>query len=119
MAEDLVGSVSWPVFVLLTLVGFGWVAYMAATSLARLWRPWWQILMYGAILGLGNRVLEMMLYNGYVLSGRAYLVDTTYIIVVMLLSYRMSLARMMITQYPWLYERAGLFGWREREVGHG
>jgi branched-chain amino acid transport system ATP-binding protein len=119
MAEDLVGSVSWPVFVLVTLVGFGWVAYMAATALARMWRPWWQVLMYGAILGLGNRILEMMLYNGYLLSGRAYVVDTAYIMLVMLLSYRMALVHKMTTQYPWLYERTSLFGWREREAARG
>src|SRR5207244_272496 len=112
-------SVSWTVFVLLILGGFGWVAYMAATALARMWRPWWQIFLYGAILGLASRTLEMMLYEGTLLSGRAYLIDTAYIIVVMLLSYRMALSHMMITQYPWLYERTGLFGWREREGARG
>ena len=33
MAYDLVGSVSWPVFIFVTLVLFGWVAVMAATAL--------------------------------------------------------------------------------------
>jgi hypothetical protein len=114
MAEDIVGSVSWPVFVGLTLVMFGWLAFMAATALARMWRPWWSTIAYGIILGIANRVLETMLYEGRLLSLRAYLVDTVYIVVVMLVSYRLALARRMILQYPWLYERVGPFGWRPK-----
>jgi branched-chain amino acid transport system ATP-binding protein len=117
MAEELVGSVSWPVFVGLTLVMFGWLAFMAATALARMWRPWWSNIAYGLILGVGNRILEMMLYDGRLLSLRGYLVDTAYIVAVMLLFYRGALARRMVQQYPWLYERAGPFGWRERASG--
>jgi hypothetical protein len=30
------------------------------------------------------------------------------------LSFRLTLARQMPLQYPWLYERRGLFGWREK-----
>lgn len=119
MADDLVGSVSWPVFFGLTVVLFGWLAFMAATALARMWRPWWSNIAYGLILGLADRVLEMMLYEGHLLSLRGYLVDTAFIVAVMLLSYRAALARRMVLQYPWLYEPAGPFGWRPREAGHG
>jgi hypothetical protein len=114
MAQEVVGSVSWSVFVLMTLVGFGWVSYMAATGLARSWRPWWQVVFYGAILGVANRLLEMMLYQGELLSLVGYVVDTVYIIGMMLLSYRLALTRIMVMQYPWLYERAGILSWREK-----
>jgi hypothetical protein len=114
MALELVGSVSWPVFIFLTLVLFGWVAMMAATALARMWRPWWQNIAYGLILGLANRLLEMMLFKGLLLSPQGYVVDTLYIIAVMLLSYRIALTRGMVVQYPWLYERDGLFQWRAK-----
>jgi hypothetical protein len=53
------------------------------------------------------------------LSLRGYLVDTAYIIAVMLVTYRMALRRRMLSQYPWLYESAGLFQWRERATGNG
>jgi hypothetical protein len=119
MAYDLVGSVSWPVFVFVTLVLFGWVAIMAATALARMWRPWWQNIAYGLILGLANRVLEMMLFNGPLLSLQGYIVDTTYIVIVMLLVYRAALTRRMLIQYPWLYERVGPFEWRPKVTGNG
>jgi small-conductance mechanosensitive channel len=111
---DLVGSVSWSVFFFLTLVVFGWVAMMAATALARMWRPWWSNIFYGLILGLANRLLEMMLFTGPLLSLQGYIVDTAYIVVVMLLSYRAALARGMVVQYPWLYERSGPFQWRTK-----
>jgi hypothetical protein len=114
MSLDLVGSVSWPVFFGLTLLVFGWVAMMAATALARMWRPWWSNIAYGLILGLANRLLEMMLFTGPLLSLQGYVVDTVYIILVMLLSYRVALTRGMVVQYPWLYERSGLFQWRAR-----
>jgi hypothetical protein len=29
-------------------------------------------------------------------------------------AHRLTLARKMASQYPWIYERAGLLGWRER-----
>jgi hypothetical protein len=111
---ELVGSVSWPVFVFLTLVAFGWVGLMAATALARMWRPWWSNIAYGLILGLANRLLEMMLFKGPLLSLQGYVVDTVYIVIVMLLSYRAALTRGMVVQYPWLYERSGPFQWRAK-----
>jgi hypothetical protein len=117
MADELVGSVSWPVFIGLTLIGFGWVGYMSATALARTWRPWWQVVVYGVFLGVANRLMEMMLFEGYLLSGLGYLVGTAYLIAIMLISYRIALSAMMISQYPWLYERTGLFSWRERPAG--
>jgi hypothetical protein len=114
MALELVGSVSWSVFIFVTVLLFGWVSIIAATALARTWRPWWSNIAYGLILGLANRLLEMMLFKGPLLSPQGYVVDTLYITIVMLLSYRAALARGMIVQYPWLYERAGLFQWRAK-----
>jgi hypothetical protein len=79
-----------------------------------MWRPWWSNIFYGLILGLANRLLEMMLFTGPLLSLQGYVVDTAYIVVVMLLSYRAALARGMVVQYPWLYERSGPFQWRTK-----
>ncbi len=114
MSAELVGSVSWPVFFFVTVVLFGWVATMAATALARMWRPWWSNIAYGLILGLSDRLLEMMLFKGSLLSPQGYVIDTTYIVIVMLLSYRAAMTRGMVVQYPWLYERSGPFQWRAK-----
>jgi len=32
-------------------------------------------------------------------------------------AYRLTLARRMTVQYPWLYERTGIFTWRNRKSG--
>ena len=32
------------------------------------------------------------------------------------LAFRVTQAGCMVAQYPWLYERAGLFAWRERRA---
>ena len=61
----------------------------------------------------------MMLFNGPLLSLQGYIVDTTYIVVVMLLAYRAALTRRMLIQYPWLYERVGPFEWRAKVTGNG
>jgi hypothetical protein len=119
MARELVGSVSWPVFIGVTLIMFGWLGFMAATALARMWRPWWANIAYGLILALADRILEAMLYRGPLLSLRGYIVDAVYIVAVMLFSYRAALARRMTRQYPWLYERVDLFRWRSRAGANG
>ena len=31
-------------------------------------------------------------------------------------AFRLTLARRVPLQYPWLYERRGLFGWREKRA---
>jgi branched-chain amino acid transport system ATP-binding protein len=116
-AYEAVGSVSWPVFIGVTVIIFGWLGLMAATALVRMWRPWWANIVYGLILGLADRLFETMLFDGSLLHWGAYVVDTIYIIAVMLISYRLALTRRMIAQYPWLYERAGLFQWREKVTG--
>lgn len=46
-----------------------------------------------------------------------FLIDTTILIGISLLAYRMTQARKMVGQYPWLYERSGLLGWREKGRG--
>lgn len=117
MSVALVGGVSWAEFIFLTLGFFGWLGFMAASSLGQLWRPVWLIIPYGLSLAAACRVLEMMLFQGEVLSLRGFLVTAVYLLTVMLLSYRAAATKMMVTQYPWLYERAGPFGWREKSPG--
>ena len=60
-----------------------------------------QFLVYGLFDGDGTIISGFMIVWAY-LSG------------VFLFAYRLTQARKMVTQYPWLYERQGLFGWRQR-----
>ena len=114
MAETLIGSSSWPEFVFGTILLFGWAAYMAAQALARTWRPWYSCFFYGALLGVGSRLFDFMLFVGPLSSLRGLAVNVVYLIAVMLVAHRWTLSRMMVSQYPWLYEPAGPFAWREK-----
>ena len=71
------------------------------------------------LLGFADRFLIWGLFRGepWLLSG--YLVDTAYLVGLGLLSYRLTEARKMVMQYPWLYERAGLLSWRAKGEGDG
>ena len=102
------------VYVGLTLVIMGCAAYMTGMGLANTWRPVWQPVFYSALLGFADRFLVFSLFDGELLSLTGYLIDSLSLIVISLFAYRSAQARLMVSQYPWLYERAGLFGWREK-----
>lgn len=103
-------------------VVFGGFALMTGQAIARTWRPWTHCVGYGLLLMLGARLLEFVLFIGraqslddYVFSNLGFVfINTAYLIAVCLLAHRVTLARMMVTQYPWVYERAGLFSWRAK-----
>ena len=96
----------------------GFAAFITGQALASTWRPMWQMIPYGLMLGIADRFLVWGLFDnpdGVSITG--YLIDTAYLIAVGLAAYRLTLARRMVTQYPWLYERAGPFGWAGQAVG--
>ena len=113
---------NWVQIAVNAFVLYGWFALMAGQALARTWRPWGQCIGYGLLLSLGARLMEYMLFIGRAQNLDAYVIEnlgfatvgTIYLIAVTLAAHRLWLARMMVTQYPWLYERAGLFAWRPK-----
>jgi branched-chain amino acid transport system ATP-binding protein len=112
--EDILGT-SWPIFVGLTVVLFGGAAFMLGQAVAGTWRPGWQILPYGLMLGIANQFLTFALFQGPFGALVPYLVDTAILTALAALSYRLTKVHKMVTQYPWLYERTGLFSWRAKE----
>lgn len=111
--HDLLGS-DLPVFIGLTVVLFGFTAFMTGQALARTWRGWWQALPYALLLSLTARFLTYALFDEPLLHLTGWLIQYLYIVAVILVVYRLTRARTMVTQYPWLYEPVGLFGWREK-----
>jgi branched-chain amino acid transport system ATP-binding protein len=105
---------TWPAMIWITLIFMGGCAFMTGQSLARTWRPLWQTIPYALLLGLADRFLVFALFEGQLLSIAGYLADGTFLVAVAVATYRATRARMMVTQYPWLYQRDGLFGWREK-----
>ncbi len=113
---------SWLGISISAFVVFGGFALMTGQALGRTWRPWPQSIGYGVLLSLGARLTEFVLFIGRAQNLDAYIIDnavfalgnTVYLIAVTLLAHRITLARIMVTQYPWMYERSGLFSWRAK-----
>lgn len=101
-------------FVIITVILMGGAAFSMGRNLAMRWRPMWHCAVYGVLLGCADRFLAFALSDGELLSVAGFLLDTAVIEVIGLTAYRLSQAHMMVAQYPWLYERSGLFGWREK-----
>jgi len=115
----------------LTLILFGGTSCLMGNAIADTWRPWWQNIAYGCLLAVADQFLGFALFDGpfFVDSlvssdsqplGAAlaeYLFDAVVLSAISLLAYRITLARKMVTQYPWLYERTGLLAWRAKSQG--
>jgi hypothetical protein len=106
-------TIDWPVFIGVTLILFGFAAAATGRALAATWRPAYWTVPYAALLGLVDRFLHWSLFQGALLAPLGYVMDTAVLLVVALVAYRMTQASKMVRQYPWLYQRAGLFSWRE------
>jgi hypothetical protein len=98
----------------LTVCLMGFAAFMTGQAIAVTWKPAWHCLAYALLLGLGDRFLAYALFGGHLLSLAAYLIDTTTLFGIALLAWRLGRVRKMVSQYPWLYERAGPLSWRAK-----
>ncbi len=106
-----------PIFLIMTVIIGGGLAYLAGQSLASKWRPMWMAIAYMIPMGLALRFFHYALFNGELLTLHYFIVDTAVLIAFAVLGYRLTKARQMVKQYPWLYEPAGPFGWRPRQPG--
>lgn len=113
---DAVLGSSLLVFIGLTLVVFGGCGWLTGQALAQGWKPMGMVFAYSLLMGLGDRFLVFALFGGELLSLWGYVFHTGVLAVIVWLSYSAGMARRMVRQYPWLYERVGLFGWRERRT---
>lgn len=111
--EAILGAGPWT-FLFNTVILMGFAAFMTGQAQANAWRPMWQIVPYGFMLGLADRFFSWGLGSGVGLSITGYIIDTAYLFGVAMIAYRMTLTHKMVSQYPWLYERSGLFSWRAR-----
>lgn len=101
-------------FLGLTVLVFGGCGVLTGQSLAEGWKPLPVAIAYTILLGLGDRFLIWGLAGGTLLSVYGFVVHTVVIGAITLTAYRVAIARRMVSQYPWLYERSGPFGWRDR-----
>jgi len=104
------------VFLFLTVIIFGGASFMMGQAIAETWRPVWQNIVYGLMLVAAERFLAATLFKAPLINIPAILLNAVVIIGFALFAYRLTQVRKMVTQYPWLYERAGLFSWRDRGI---
>ncbi len=112
---EILGT-TWPALIGVTMLvtAMAFASFITGQGLANSWRPMWQIVPYTLLLGCADRFLTWGLFEGelFLLSG--YVIDTLVLMLIALIAYRLTQARMMVAQYPWIYERAGPFGWRQK-----
>lgn len=111
--ESLIGNSFW-VFFFVTLIIAGGAAFMMGQVIARTWRPAWQGVLYSLLLTAADRFMIYALFDGVLLSIPGFLFDAAVLTAIAMLAFRLTRARKMVTQYPWLYESAGPFHWREK-----
>ncbi len=107
------------VFLFLTVIIFGGASFLMGQAIAETWRPLWQNIVYGALLVAVERFLARALFQAPPFNVAAILLNAAVIIGFALLAYRLTQVRKMVSQYPWLYERRGLFSWRDRPTTGG
>ena len=104
----------WPVFLGLTICIFGAAAWLTGAALAATWRPFWQVVAYGLLLGVFDRFLHWSLFGGQLMSLAQFLRDFAVIALIGLLAWRIRQVELMVGQYPWLYQKQGPLNWRAR-----
>jgi hypothetical protein len=97
-----------------TVVLFGLAAYLTGQALAQSWRPAWQILPTALLLAAADRFLLYALFGAVLVSPGGFVIAAAILGAIAAAAYYLTRARKMVQQYPWLYERRGLFGWREK-----
>ena len=83
-------------------------------AIAQTWRPVWHLLIYTALLGCAVRFVHFALFEATLLAPVSYAADTIWLLILAALSWRMTRAAQMATQYYWLFERTGPFSWKPR-----
>ncbi len=98
----------------MTVVLFGFAAFLAGQATAQSWRPGWQILPQALLLAAADRFLLYALFGAELVSSGGFLIAAAILAAITAAAYYLTRARKMVQQYPWLYERRGPFGWREK-----
>jgi hypothetical protein len=104
----------WIQFVVFTLILGGGAAFMAGRALASGWQSIGLLIFYMLLFTCGLRFIDYALFQSNLLSSKYFISHGLIVLALAFLGYRLTRVSQMITQYPWLYEKAGRFGWRSK-----
>lgn len=106
------------IFLLVTVLMGGAAAHAAGSAIASTWRPPWQVFGAALLLTFAVRFFHYALFQEPLLSLSNFIIDYIVVATACAWGYRMMRVRQMVQQYPWAYERAGLFWWRRKGTPH-
>ena len=101
-------------FLLVTVFLGGAAAYLVGRAMAYTWAPVKLLVLYTFLLTAAVRFIHYALFHGTLLSLHYFIVDVIILAVLAALGYRITRASQMVSQYGWLYRRAGPLAWRRR-----
>src|SRR5262245_33754318 len=102
------------VFIVVTCILGGTAAYLSGRATAQTWRPYRYVPVYMLGIAAGVRFVHHALFAGPMLSAPGFVIDYLVAVVAASASYRIERAGQISSQYGWLFERAGPFGWRRK-----
>jgi branched-chain amino acid transport system ATP-binding protein len=111
--DTILGSNFW-VFIFVDVMMAGGAAWMMGQALALTWRALWQIVPYATLLAASARFLSFALFHAPLLSLPGFAVALTVTLLASWFAFRVTRAGQMVSQYPWLFLRDGLIGWRAK-----
>ena len=105
------------VFLGLTVLLAGGAAIAAGRAIGDNWKPAWVVVLAALGLALADRFLIFALFDGELLSLWGFVLHFLVLAALGLLSWRVTRVGRMVAQYPWRYERASPFAYREKAGG--
>jgi hypothetical protein len=111
---SLIAEGNFWVWVVLTVILGGGASFLAGRAIAGGWQPIGRVIASMIPMGIAIRFLHFALFGGQLTSLHYLIVDTLVMIGAALLGYQMTKASKMVSQYPWLYEKAGPLGWKSK-----
>lgn len=98
-------------FLLITMLLGGAAAYLIGRAVARTWRRTVTLLAYLILLDCGVRFIHFALAHDVLIAPISFLTDLIVLMAAGGLGFRLTRARQMATQYPWLFRRSGWLNW--------
>ena len=100
------------VFIVLTLMLGGSMAFASGRAIALTWRPFAQVLVYMLPLSAMIRFLHYALFQEELGSLFFFAVTFVLLSAFAVAGYQSTRAGQMVRQYPFAFARVGRFGWR-------
>jgi hypothetical protein len=109
-AGEAIGAV-----ILVTGLLGGGAAWLTGRAVATTWQAPWKVVFAMVPLAAAARFIHFALFHGNLISLTSFACDLGLFVILGLFAWRATSAALMTRQYPWIYARAGLFGWRKIE----